>query len=234
MRQFISRCLFILALAASATLTPQKETILSAGKPRTYYTLLPEKITTPVPLLLLLRGSGRDGMSQIDAWKDLAEKERILLVAPDSANSRNWVFGTDGPKFLHDVIEAVRSRYSVDGRRIYIFGHSAGATFALYMGITQPEYFAAVAVHAGAVKEEYHPLPAKAARKLPIAIWVGTKDQSYSLDLVRGAREELNKRGFDARVTEMEGHDHDYYAVAAELNPKVWKFLMESKLENGK
>ena len=32
-------------------------------------------------------------------------------------------------------------------------------------------------------------------------------------------------------MTEMEGHDHDYYAVAAELNPKVWKFLMESKLE---
>ena len=23
----------------------------------------------------------------------------------------------------------------------------------------------------------------------------------------------------------MEGHDHDYYAVAAELNLKVWEFL---------
>jgi len=82
------------------------------------------------------------------------------------------------------------------------------------------------------LKEEYHPLPAKATRanyRLPSG-W-GPKISFYSLDLVRGAREQLNNRGFDARVTEMEGHDHDYYAVAAELNPKVWKFLMESKLE---
>lgn len=126
MRHLISCCLLALTFAAaSSALTPQKETILSAGKSRTYYTLVPEKITTPVPLLLLLHGSGRDGMSQIDAWKDLAEKEHILLVAPDSANSRNWVFGTDGPECLHDVIEAVRSRYPVDGQRIYSFGHKA-------------------------------------------------------------------------------------------------------------
>src|SRR5258708_6275754 len=44
-----------------------------------------------------------------------------------------------------------------------------------------------------------------------------------------GAREELNKCGFDARVIEMKGHDHDYYAVAAELNPKMWEFLAGSK-----
>jgi len=64
-----------------------------------------------------------------------------------------------------------------------------------------------------------------------MAIWVGTKDQFYALDLVRAARETLNARGFDVRVTEMEGHDHDYYAVAPELNQQIWKFLSANKLE---
>ena len=71
------------APAASSTLTPQKETILSGGKPRTYYTLVPEKIVAPVPLLLLLHGSGRDGMSQIDAWKDLAEWVAAAQLEPE-------------------------------------------------------------------------------------------------------------------------------------------------------
>ncbi|HWF03008.1 MAG TPA: PHB depolymerase family esterase [Candidatus Angelobacter sp.] len=133
---------------ASAAAKPEKQTLTSQGKERTYYTFTPEKLTGPVPLLLLLHGSGRDGMSQINEWKGLAEKQGIILAAPDSANSREWSMNTDGPEFLHDVVEAVRAKNSVDGRRIYLFGHSAGAVFAMYMGVMESKYFAAVGVHA--------------------------------------------------------------------------------------
>jgi len=81
--------LFLLAVcsaAAFAATKPEKQTITSLGAERIYYTFVPEKLTAPAPLLLLLHGSGRDGMSQIDEWKALAEKEGIILVAPDSAN----------------------------------------------------------------------------------------------------------------------------------------------------
>jgi poly(3-hydroxybutyrate) depolymerase len=77
--------LFLLALssaAAFAAAKPEKQSITSLGTERTYYTFVPEKLTAPAPLLLLLHGSGRDGMSQIDDWKGLAEKEGIILVAP--------------------------------------------------------------------------------------------------------------------------------------------------------
>jgi poly(3-hydroxybutyrate) depolymerase len=132
--------LFLLAWASAlacatmdfaAAAKPEKQTLTSQGTPRTYYMFVPEKLTAPASLLLLLHGSGRDGMSQIDEWKNLAEKEGIILVAPDSANPREWSMNTDGPEFLHDVVEAVRTKNSVDGKRIYIFGHSAGAVFAL-------------------------------------------------------------------------------------------------------
>src|SRR5438309_5096615 len=173
--------LFLLAVtsaAACAAAKPGKQTITSQGGERTYYTFVPEKLTAPAPLLLLLHGFGRDGMSQINEWKDLAEKEGIILVAPDSANSREWSMNADGPEFLHDV-EAVRAKHSVDGSRLYILGHSAGAAFALYMGVMESRYFAAAGVHAGAIGEDFYPSLDLAQRKIPITIWVGTEDPYF-------------------------------------------------------
>lgn len=175
--------LFLLALSsavASAAAKPEKQTLTSEGKERVYYTFVPEKLTAPAPLLLLLHGSGRDGMSQINEWKNLAEKEGLILAAPDSANSREWSMGTDGPEFLHAVVEAVRAKNSVDGKRIHIFGHSAGAVFALYMGVMESKYFAAAGVHAGAMGEDFYPYLDLAQRKVPITIWVGTEDPYFS------------------------------------------------------
>jgi len=226
--------LFLLVLSSIATLAatkPEKQIITSLGGERTYYTFVPEKLTTPAPLLLLLHGSGRDGMSQIDEWTALAEKEGIILVAPDSANSREWNMNTDGPEFLHDIVEAVRAKYSVDGVRLYLFGHSAGAVFALYMAVMESRYFAAVGVHAGAMGEDFYPYLDLAKRKIPITIWVGTEDPYFKLPMVKATQTELNKHGFDAKVVEMKGHDHNYYAVSKDLNPKIWDFLRNNKLD---
>ncbi|MGZ4888139.1 MAG: alpha/beta hydrolase family esterase [Candidatus Angelobacter sp.] len=226
--------LFLLAVSSAsafAAAKPEKQTISSMGAERTYYTFVPEKLTAPAPLLLLLHGSGRDGMSQINEWKELAEKEGLILAAPDSANSREWSMNVDGPEFLHEVVEAVRARHSVDGTRMYIFGHSAGAVFALYMGVMESRYFAAAGVHAGAIGEDFYPYLDLAKRKIPITIWVGTEDPYFKLPLVKATQAELNKHGFDATVVEIKGHDHNYYAVSKDLNLKIWDFLRNSKLE---
>ncbi len=29
----------------------------------------------------------------------------------------------------------------------------------------------------------------------------------------------------------MKGHDHNYYAVSKDVNPKIWEFLKSNKLE---
>ncbi|MGZ4895781.1 MAG: dienelactone hydrolase family protein [Candidatus Angelobacter sp.] len=226
--------LFLLAVSSAsafAAAKPEKQTISSMGAERTYYTFVPEKLTAPAPLLLLLHGSGRDGMSQINEWEELAEKEGLILAAPDSANSREWSMNVDGPEFLHEVVEAVRARHSVDGTRMYIFGHSAGAVFALYMGVMESRYLAAAGVHAGAIGEDFYPYLDLAKLKIPITIWVGTEDPYFKLPLVKATQAELNKHGFDAKVVEIKGHDHNYYAVSKDLNPKIWDFLRNSKLE---
>ena len=225
--------LFLLAIStlASAAAKPEKQTLTSDGKERIYYTFVPEKLAAPAPLLLLLHGSGRDGMSQINEWKDLAAKEGLILAAPDSGNSREWSMNTDGLEFLHEVVEAMRAKNSVDGKRIYIFGHSAGAVFALYMAVMESKYFAAAGVHAGALREDFYPYLDLAQRKIPITIWVGTDDAYFSLALVKGTQGELNKHGFQAQVVEMKGHDHNYYGVSKDLNPKILEFFRSNKLE---
>lgn len=227
--------IFLLAFTyavSTAETKPEKQTLTSNGKERIYYTFVPEKLTSPAPMVLLLHGSGRDGMSQINEWKDLAAKEGIVLAAPDSLNSREWSMNIDGPDFLHEVVEAVRTRNPIDGKRIYLFGHSAGAVFSLYMGVMESRYFAAVGVHAGAMGEDFYPYLDLARRKVPISIWVGTEDPYFKLPLVKATQAELNKHGFDAQVIEMKGHDHNYYAVSKDLNPKVWEFFRNNKLDS--
>jgi S-formylglutathione hydrolase FrmB len=82
------------------------------------------------------------------------------------------------------------------------------------------------------MRDDFFPYIDLAKRKLPLAIWVGTEDAYFSLTVVRNTQSELKKHGLDAQVFEIKGHDHNYYAIAKDLNPKVWAFLNATRLES--
>jgi poly(3-hydroxybutyrate) depolymerase len=217
-------------LAAEAKV--QKLTFGSGGATRTYYLFVPEKAAGgSAPLLLLLHGSGRNGKTLIDPWMALAKSQGIVLVAPDSSNPSGWRIPEDGPDFLHDLVELVRLTHDVvDDRRIYVFGHSAGATQGLIMGLLESEYFAAVGVHAGVLPAQMGQMIDRAPRKIPMAIWVGTDDPLFPVTAVRQTRGALNAAGFDTKLTEIKGHTHNYYGRSDSINKEVWAFLKEQKL----
>jgi poly(3-hydroxybutyrate) depolymerase len=211
----------------------EKLTFASGGINRTYYLYIPEKAAEgkAAPLLLLLHGSGRDGRTLVDPWQRLAREEGIVLVAPDASDRSGWRIPEDGPQFLHDLIELVRLSHDVvDDRRMYIFGHSAGAIHGLGLGLMESEYFAAVAAHAGVVGRTMAPLLTQAPRKIPMAIWVGTDDALFPLKAVRDSRDAVNAHGFNLKLTEIARHTHNYYGAAARINPQVWDFLKEHRL----
>jgi len=229
---FLATVFVLVAASPAFTQKVRKETFESQGKKRTYYLLVPDAAAAehPAPLLLLLHGSGRNGLSLMDKWRDLAAKEGIIVVAPDALSSQGWNAPLDGPDFLHELLSEVKSKYAVDSRRMYLFGHSGGATFALYMGLFESEYFAAVAIHAGALLPEDGPIVERASRKIPIHITVGTVDPFFPLAAVRATRDMLVKTGFAVELTEMKGHDHWYYDLAPKINAEAWTFLKEFKL----
>lgn len=212
----------------------RKETFESQGKKRTFYLVVPEGVSAahPVPLLLLFHGSGRDGLSLVDKWKDVAAKEGFVLAGPDANASAGWNVPADGPDYIHELTSELISKYPIDVHRIYLFGHSAGASFALYMALFESEYFAAAAIHAGALRDSDQALVAQAARKIPIHMIVGTVDRSVPLSMVRNTRDMLNQNGFNSELTEMQGHDHWYYDLAPRINAEAWAFLKQHKLDN--
>lgn len=223
--------LLLAAIPASAQQVTKEITSLG-GKARAYYLFVPDKLTKdrPAPLLMLLHGSGRNGVSLVDKWKDLARKEGIILVGPDALATQGWATPVDGPDFLHDLITELQSKYPIDARRMYLFGHSAGASFALYMSLYESEYFAATAIHAGALRSDDDVIVKRAERKVPIHIAVGTVDRFFPLADVRATRDMLNSNGFNAQLVEMPGHDHWYYDLASKINAVAWTFLKDQKL----
>lgn len=202
-----------------------------AGKSRTYYVFIPDK-SSPLPVVLLLHGSGRNGQVMVDAWSKLASSEAFIVVAPDSYDSSGWSMKSDSPGFFHAVIEQVKARHAIDENRIYLFGHSAGAVHALVLAIIDSHCYAAAAVHAGALPPGYEkPLFSMAERRMPIAIWVGADDPLFSVDAVKATTRLFEENGFHVELSVIPNHDHNYYAISDEVDSNAWDFLKKTQLK---
>ncbi len=227
--------LAILIFASSAFAEkPETRTIEYLGRERTYLLFVPEQEPDPepMPLLLILHGSGRDGMSVMEKWQKLAANEGVVVAAPNSLEPKVWIAPADGPDLLRDIVECLKASLPIDPRRVYIWGHSGGASFALQMAVAESEYFAAAAVHAGRLHPESYPMADEAKRKIPIKIVVGTEDRYFPLERVRATRDALAERGFPVELTEIEGHTHQYYDLATKINKQSWGFLQTHALED--
>jgi poly(3-hydroxybutyrate) depolymerase len=211
-----------------------KELMTSNGKTRVYYLYVPSTIqaSSRAPLVVMLHGSNRTGNSLVEKWKDLAKKEGFIIVGPDSVNTRGWWAPQDGPDYLRDVVEELKKKYPIDLRRVYLFGHSAGASFAIAMSLLESQYFAATAVHAGALAKDDSSWVELAKRKIPIFIQVGQYDEFFPPETVRVTRDALKTAGFPVELTEISGHDHWYYGKSGKINQAAWDFFKKHTLEN--
>jgi predicted esterase len=227
-------CLAILAATpASGANAITKEAVKIDRDARTYYMFVPESVgAEPAPLVITLHGSGRDGRPLVDLFRDIAAKERFIVVGPDATDRRGWQVPADGPSFLYFLIEAVKAKHAIDGRRMYLFGHSAGASFALIMGLMESEYFAGVAVHSAALQHEGRDQLLSAPRKLPIAILHGSSDHTIPITTGREARDTLTQAGFKVEFRELPGYEHNtLYTRGDTIVRPAWEFLKTKTLD---
>jgi poly(3-hydroxybutyrate) depolymerase len=226
-------CFALLLLAAPSRADEKvtKESLESGGGKRTYYLFAPASAKASAPLVVLLHGSGQNGLSMLESWKELAGREGLVLAAPDSSDPKGWRIPADGPEFIHDLVETLKRRHPVDPRRVYLFGHSAGAVFALGLSMMESEYFAAAAVHAGAWRRPSDSNVIRyATRKTPLAIFVGDEDEFFPLDAVRATESALKGGGFEVEVKILNGRTHSYAEVAPDVNRAAWRFLKRHAL----
>jgi len=234
MRLHIPLTLTLLLLSFSSAAAKDditKELITSNGKIRPYYLYVPSTVKAPAPLIVTLHGSNRTGITLVEKWKDYAKKEGIILAGPDATNLRGWSSPIDGPEFLRDLVEELKAKYPINPRRVYLFGHSAGAIFAIHMSLMESQYFAATAIHAGALAPDDMGLMDLAKRKIPISIQVGDSDDYFPVKIVRATRDALKEKGFPVDLIEIENHDHWYYDKASKFNQTAWEFLKKYELD---
>ena len=146
------------------------------------WTYKPAEWTPADPVLFVMHGMGRNAEDYLDAWTELAEQKRIMLVAPEFASKFYRVitndyqegnlesyFGWQNPEseWAFTVVENVFDHVntvnglSLDG--YHIFGHSAGGQFVQRMVAMKPQsrIKKAIAANAGTYSfmEEEAPYP---------------------------------------------------------------------------
>jgi len=209
-----------------------KQSLSFEGHDRTYYLYVPDGADQTLPMVVLLHGSGGNGLFMLQRWQDIAAREHIVLLAPDSLHTDiGWDLHNDGPDYIHAAIQAAAASHPIDFHRLYLFGQSGGAVYALNLAMLESEYFAAAAYHAGGWRKpaEYK-FADYAKRKLPIASYVGDKDEYFSVESVQNTERILTQRGFPAQLHLLPGRVHSYMDVPADFHDTAWTFLRASVL----
>jgi predicted esterase len=221
--------LFALALSLPAFATDfPRHTIRCDGRDMEYVDYVPQPTNGAQPVLVLLHGAGDQAENFARAWRSFAQKKQIVLIAPQLP--RDPTLEPLIPKILPCLVEDVGKQTTLDRHRLYLFGYSMGGYLAYDGALLDSDYFAAAAVHAMGIADEYAAIVQRATRKIPIAISIGDHDHMVSLAQVRKTRDLLKKSGFPVEYKEIFNHSHNYYEMSDAINNDVWRFLEQYPL----
>ena len=233
MRRAVAAALFCACAGVASAANFRKELLEHHGTTRTYYVSAPKDLAPGEkrPLVLAFHGTGGEGALLVDNWAKLAQKERFFVAGLKSLDRWNWTIPADGPDLVHKLTETLLGKLPIDSSRIYLFGHSAGAVFALRLGLLESQYFAAVAVHAGSFRSSADFATVRMARrKLPVLIISGDRDPIFPPASVKSTVAAMQAAGIPAESFIMNGHDHRYYGLANSINARAWEFLKKQSL----
>jgi phospholipase/carboxylesterase len=123
---------------------------LGLGDERDGVFYVPEGLTAPAPLVVLLHGAtgSADGITRRLAAFAIADELKLAVLAPDS-RGQTWdmIRGGFGPDvaFLDRALAKVFAEVAIDPKRVAVGGFSDGASFAISLGLQNGDLFTHVA-----------------------------------------------------------------------------------------
>ena len=139
--------------------------IATPDGPRRYKLYVPSGYdkSRPAPLLVVLHGCTQDpdDIARGTRFNAIAEEKGLLVAYPEQPQKSNglkcwnWFDANHQrreqgePGLIAEIARRVMTDYSVDARRVYIAGLSAGGAMALTVAYAYPELFAAAGSHSG-------------------------------------------------------------------------------------
>lgn len=182
------------------------------------------------PLVLCLHGSaGSSQAARVLAKPTLRAKYHCFVLAPEALVGEAWgerPFDamTNVQPLVLEIIAALQNEFTIDAKRLYVTGQSAGGFGTYAFIIRNPGMFAAAAPVCGAID------PANADRIARVPIWIFHGDQD-PLVPVRNSRDmydALKKAGSNPKYTEYEGIKHNSWDKAY-ATEEFWEWLFAQK-----
>lgn len=162
-------------------------TLESSGLTREYLLHVPTSYdrARPTPLVITLHGGAMWPVAQMELsqWNRVADHHGFIVVYPSARSGRGpraWRAG-GGPgqerdvRFIAELIDTLRARYTIDPARIYANGLSNGGGMAFVLSCTLSDRIAAIGLVGTAI---FLPWSACADRRaVPMIAFHGTADR---------------------------------------------------------
>lgn len=142
--------------SASAQFTPR--TLQFQNQTRTWFEYVPSWYdgSTPLPLVIGLHGSGGNGRQYGTnaAWAELAEIAGFIVACPNAGRDNVWNTyyraGADDVGWLLALLNRLQADYTIDAARVFMTGHSNGASMTNSFAGRHAERLTAIAPVSGA------------------------------------------------------------------------------------